>query len=137
MIDAIMEHAHTGLPGIISFKVPEYLKPLLYAYIVRNKTNQYRVRIEKPRKKRSTGEGSQNHHINGHVQQIAVETGNDFDTIKTYVKTRAVDMGYPFDTIKGVVIPWSETRIDTEQAAILIEACHLTAAEEGIILRED
>ena len=32
-------------------------------------------KIVPPRKLRSTGEYSQNHHLNGHIQQICVETG--------------------------------------------------------------
>ena len=90
---------------------------------------------EKPR--RSTGWKSQNHQINGHVQQICEETGNDFHTVKNWCKEEAISEGYPFDTFKEKVIPWSESRLDTVQAGILIEVIHRLAAELIIILKED
>ena len=94
------------------------------------------ITINKERKPRTTGEYSQNHHLNGHIQQIAVETGNDFSAVKAVVKQMAVSMGYPFRTLKGMVIPYSESEASTVECAILIEAAHMLAAEQGIILRE-
>jgi hypothetical protein len=95
------------------------------------------VQLKKWYHTRSTGWKSQNHHINGHVAQIARATGNDFDTVKTYCKTEALASGYPFDTIKDYVVPWSETRLDVLQASILIDTIHRIAAEENIILIEE
>jgi hypothetical protein len=89
-----------------------------------------------PRRLRTTGEKSQNHRINGFIQQIAESTGQDFDSIKIYCKGEAMARGYPFDTIKGKVIPWSETRIDTIQAGYLIDSIEQLAAEMGIVLKE-
>ena len=87
---------------------------------------------------RTTGQGSQGAHINGHIAQICKETGgNDFDTVKLWCKREAMSEGYPFDTFKGVMIPWSETRLDTIQAGILIETIHRLAAEMGIRLQEE
>ena len=94
------------------------------------------VKIAPPRKLRSTGEWSQNHHLNGHIQQICVETGNDFAAVKAVVKQMAVSMGYPFRTFRGMVIPYSEAEASVQECAILIEAVHRLAAELGINLKE-
>jgi hypothetical protein len=85
---------------------------------------------------RSTGPHSQNHHFNGHVAFICKETGNDFDTVKTYLKNEAVSAGYPFDSFRGEVVPRSEAKATVEQCCILIEAAHRLAAELGIRLEE-
>jgi hypothetical protein len=89
------------------------------------------------KKPRTTGPFSQSHAINGAIAQIAQETGNDFDTVKLWCKRTAIQQGYPFDTFKGVIIPWSETRLDTIQAGILIDTIHRLAAELSIRLREE
>jgi len=89
-----------------------------------------------PRRKRTTGERSQNHHLNGHVQTICMETGNDFDAVKQVVKLRAIAMGYPFTTFHGVTVPKSEADATTKECALLIDAVHQLAAEEGIALVE-
>ena len=89
------------------------------------------------KKPRTTGKYSQGAHINGHVAKIATETGNDFDTVKLWCKRQAIAEGYPFDSFQGVMIPWSETRLDTVQAAKFIETIHRLAAELSIRLREE
>jgi hypothetical protein len=95
------------------------------------------IQLKKWYKSRTTGWKSQNAHINGHVQQIAEETGNDFDTVKVYGKTEAIGAGWPYDLIGDIVVPWSEARVDTVQAAILIDTLHRLAAEYGINLVEE
>ena len=94
------------------------------------------VKIAPPRKLRTTGERSQNHHLNGHIQQICIETGNDFAAVKAVIKQMAVSMGYPFRTFRGMVIPYSEAEASVQECAILIEAVHRLAAELGINLKE-
>ena len=94
------------------------------------------IKIAPPRKLRSTGERSQNHHLNGHIQQICVETGNDFAAVKAVVKQMAVSMGYPFRTFRGMVVPYSKAEASVQECAILIEAVHMLAAELGINLKE-
>jgi hypothetical protein len=88
---------------------------------------------------RTTGPNSQNHRINGFIQQICMEQGDDFDVVKMRCKRRALGMGYPFctDAKTGEAVPWSESRLNTAQASILIEAIQLEAAEIPMILRED
>jgi len=102
------------------------------------------VEIKAQTKTRTTGERSQNHHLNGHIQQICEETGNDFQDVKEYIKSKAVSMGYPMLIIKGQVVvnPYGEPRgiseadSSTSECALLIEQTHMLASEYGIILKE-
>lgn len=94
------------------------------------------------RKPRSTGWGSQNHHLNAHVQAIAGETGHDFDEIKVAVKVRAVKRGFPPPReIKVGGERWavykSEADCDTLECSYLIDEAHQLAAELSIVLREE
>jgi hypothetical protein len=89
------------------------------------------------KKPRTTGPHSQRTHINGHIAQMATETGNNFETVKLWCKREAISEAYPFDTFRGVMIPWSEARLDTVQAAKFIETIHRLAAELSIRLREE
>jgi hypothetical protein len=93
--------------------------------------------VERKKKPRTTGERSQNHRINGHIQVICMENGEDFYFMKEWLKYKAIRRGYPFDTAPdGTVIPWSESRIDTVQAGYLCDEINQFAAERGIILPE-
>lgn len=95
------------------------------------------VTLERPRKARTTGENSQNHHLNGHIMQICNETGNDFEAVKYCVKMIAVEqMGYPFKTVAGHILPQGERQCSTGECAKLIEAAHILAADLGIVLQE-
>ena len=121
-----------------SWIIPDFSMDGWRLYLESNKDKAYdRLLIRVPSKPRTTVKFSQNHHLNGHCQQIAQKTGNNFDSVKYSMKYEAISEGYPFDTIGKVVIPWSETRIDTMQAKILIDLIHRWAAENGIFLVED
>lgn len=104
----------------------------------RDKHNDYvLVTLQPPKRPRTTGDGSQNHHLNGHIMQICGETGNDYDTVKNAVKQIAVEnMGYPFREIAGRIVPFGERESSTDECAKLIEAAHVLAADLGIILQE-
>ena len=104
----------------------------------RDKHNDYvLVTLQPPKKPRTTGEGSQNHHLNGHIMQICNETGNSYDVIKYCVKMIAVEqMGYPYKTIAGHILPQPESESSTDECALLIEAAHILAADLEIILQE-
>lgn len=104
----------------------------------RDKHNDYvLVTLQPPKKPRTTGEGSQNHHLNGHIMQICNETGNSYDVIKYCVKMIAVEqMGYPYKTITGHIVPQPESESSTDECALLIEAAHILAAQLSIILQE-
>lgn len=129
--------------GYLQFELPagiearEALKELLTA--CRDKNNDYvTVNLSRPRKPRTTGPGSQNHHLNGHIMQLCQETGNDYDTIKYCVKMTAVEqLGFPYTEVAGHIIPKAERETSTEECAKLIEAAHIMAANLGLILRED
>lgn len=129
--------------GLISFQIPteavlrENLVKVISA--CRDKHNDYcTITIRTPRKPRTTGYKSQNHHLNGHIVQICNETGNSYATIKSYIKLVAVEQfGYPYEIFKGKVIPKAESDCDTEECAMLIEVAHYVAATEGISLREE
>jgi hypothetical protein len=110
------------------------------------RTNGYvKITVSLPARSRTTGENSQNHHLNGHIQFIAQHTGNDFDDVKKYVKCRAVSMGYPMLEKDGLIVldMWgrpqgiSEADCSVEECAILIEAVHMVASEEKISLPEE
>lgn len=104
----------------------------------RDKNNDYvLLTMQPPKRPRTTGEGSQNHHLNGHIMQICNETGNSYDAIKYCVKMLAVEeMGYPYELVDGHIYPQSEADSSTEECAKLIEAAHVWAAHYGIILQE-
>ena len=99
------------------------------------------VRLDLPHKPRTTGEKSQNHHFNGHVQQICAANGWDFDEAKRLCKRKGVPFGYPPPEevrIKGELFALykSEADCSTVECAALIEGAHLLAAELGMILEE-
>lgn len=104
----------------------------------RDKHNDYvLVTLQPPKKPRTTGEGSQNHHVNGHIMQICNETGNSYEVIKYCVKMIAVEqLGYPYKTIAGHIVPQPESESSTDECALLIEAAHILAAQLSIILQE-
>lgn len=129
--------------GFLQFELPattEARKALAALLIsCRDKNNDYvTVNLTQPRKPRSTGPGSQNHHLNGHILQICQATGNDSNTVKNEVKRLAVEFfGYPHVEFHGQMVPLRERESSTEECAKLIEASHLLAADLGIILREE
>ena len=104
----------------------------------RDKNNDYvLLTMQPPKRPRTTGKDSQNHHLNGHIMQICQETGNTYDAIKYCVKMLAVEeMGYPYELIDGHIWPKSERESSTDECALLIEAAHVWAAHHGIILQE-
>lgn len=104
----------------------------------RDKHNDYvLVTLQPPKRPRTTGKDSQNHHLNGHIMQICAETGNDYDAVKDAVKMLAVStMGYPYKTIGGQIVPQRERDASVDECALLIEAAHVLAADLGIILEE-
>ena len=104
----------------------------------RDKHNDYvLVTLQPPKKPRTTGEGSQNHHLNGHIMQISIETCAGYSAVKDEVKRIAVEtMGYPYEIVNGHIHPKGESDSSTDECAKLIEAAHVLAADLGIILKE-
>lgn len=103
------------------------------------------VTLQTPQRPRTVGERSQNHFINGAIQQICEETGNDFYDVKMYVKRKAFRRGYPmkqdesgsiiYSLVDGQPIPESEAKISTVEAGYLIDEIIQLAAELGIVLK--
>lgn len=104
----------------------------------RDKYNDFvLVTLQPPKKPRTTGEASQNHHLNGHIMQISNETCAGYSAVKDEVKRIAVEtMGYPYEIVNGHIHPKGESDSSTDECALLIEAAHVLAADLGIILQE-
>ncbi len=100
------------------------------------------VSIELPRRPRTTGERSQNRALNGYIQQICEETGNDFGVVKSEVKYRALKRGYPILMkdgkpaldLYGREMGISEADSSVEECGYLIEEAIQLASELGIRL---
>ena len=141
MVDVILKRVFNK--GHLCFELPSdpfiltNIKKLLTT--CRNKDNDFvRITLQRPKRPRTTGAYSQNHHLNGHIMQICAETGNDYDAVKNAVKMLAVEqMGYPYTDFHGVITPKPESESSTDECAKLIEAAHLLAADLGMILKEE
>lgn len=131
---------HTGDETQIAFELPLGMIEYVW-HLVRGMHDKgiefFHVTIDKPFRPRTTGRRSQNHRLNGYCQIIAMETGNEFDTVKMCVKRRAIKRGYSFETdFDGEVVPKSEARTSVEECHLLIEEVQQLADELGIILPE-
>jgi len=103
----------------------------------KNRVTQVYIKIGYPRKPRTTGDESQNHHLNGHVAQICQETGDGFDDVKMEIKRRAIKRGYPYRTDSfGNVVPQSEADCSTVECGYLIDDAHDVAGFLGIKPKE-
>jgi len=141
-----LKRIKTGTSQIVSFEVPRFYEAA-YRELVKKSPDTLDVELSTHSKRRSTGPFSQSHHLNGHIQQICNDTGNDFDDVKLYVKRRAFKRGLPFATKpNGDILysladleplPISETQMTTEQCSWCIEETHELAAELGIRLIEE
>ena len=120
-------------PHILAVELPaECVQP------VQEMGEWLQIRVSRPRRPRTTGWKSQNHHINGHCQQISTATGNSFSAVKQRMKELAIDRGYPMETLPdGSAAPKSEGDIDTVEAGLLIDTIHQFAAEWDVPLEEE
>ena len=140
MIQYVLKRA--DVPGRVAFTPPENagarenIKRELKK--CRAKNNGYvLVTLQPPKRPRTTGKNSQNHHLNGHILQICNYTGQDYDTVKDAIKIIAAEnFSYPVSMLGGVIIPKRERDCSVEECAWLIEAAHYLAADLGIILQE-
>ena len=125
----------------LSYELPDFVREYYWHMVELHEEKGIhfeKVRISRPFRPRSTGEHSQNHRINGFIQQICMATGYDFEVMKYYLKKKAIRRGYPFTTDPdGEAIPLSESKISVEQASLLIEEIEQFAAENSIYLIED
>lgn len=129
----------------ITFKINIIDYQIIKSRMFESKITWWNLIIQTIKQIRSVGYRSQNHHVNGHCQQIAEETGNDFNDVKMHCKHAAVSMGYPIlynkkgnpmHDLSGKVRGISESNASKEECAILIEAAHKLAAELNIALKE-
>ena len=124
----------------ITIRLPQYAEDswvALAQQLREKRIKQVYAKIGKPRRPRTTGEGSQNHHLNAHIAQIAQENQDEFDDVKMEIKRRAIKRGYPFRTDSfGNVVPQSEADCSTAECAMLIEEAHDVAAFLNIRLKE-
>jgi hypothetical protein len=106
--------------------------------------DNYLVKISHPRKRRTTGELSQNHRIAFLCNIIAAENAYEgyttYQAVKDLAKLRAIKRGYPYRWstawIDGkeipIVCPKHEDELDTIEASYLIDELEMMAAEKGI-----
>lgn len=132
-----------------TIELPAGIRPTVQKYfewIFIKKGGFTGMKLIPPRTRRSTGKGSQNHHLNGHCQFIAMELGQPFEDVKKYVKQMAIDQGYPIaEDLDGVPmvdlwgqsVPISEADASVEECGFAIEASHRFAVEYGLVLPED
>jgi len=135
-----LKRLFTNSDGVLAFSIPLSLQKYLGDVLKQGKEKNgdwYKVTVTVPGRPRSTGEKSQNHRINGFIQQIAIETGNNFDQLEMYFKQEAISEGWPYDTLpSGAMMPKSEADATVEDAAVLIAVIERFAAEWGIPLQE-
>lgn len=138
----------SGSPRIVSLEIPAVREAEYRALVVKAQpADRFDLVLSTPRHKRSTGPWSQGNHLNGHVFQIANETGQDFAAVKLYVKRAAIARGLPLkqkpngdivcSIVDGEPVPISEADMDTVQCGWVIDELHILAAELGIVLREE
>jgi len=137
-----------------SLKLPEdYQKAMheLMRHCFEKKGGYCSFSIMAPKRTRSTGDGSQSHHFNGHVQQIATCTGQPFEDVKKYLKAKAIGRGYPIlmgtdkagNETDPILDLWgngqgiSEADCTVEECCYLIEESHQLADEMGLKLIEE
>lgn len=125
------------LLGVNDYGVRAMLKDLVG--LCEQKYGGYvRLEMSPPYRARTTGEGGQNRHIWGHLQQIAQETGNDVSDVEDYIKRKAIRRGYPVreNKLTREIKPVSMKGINTVEASYLIEELHQLASELDIVLDE-
>lgn len=132
----------------MSFEVPEAYKYEYRQLVLKAQPyDVFDVVVSTPKRARTTGDHSQNHHLNGHCQQIANETGNDFADVKSAIKRRAFRRGLRYKSketgeiiyslVDGEPEPISEADMTIEECAYCIEEAHILADELAIRLREE
>lgn len=138
----------TGSPRVLSLEIPA-VREGEYRDLVRKGQpgDRFDLVLSTPKRRRSTGPLSQGNHLNGHCQQIAESTGQDFAAVKLYVKRMAIARGLRLklkasgepvcSIVDGEPVPISEADMTVEECAWCIEETHILAAELGILLREE
>ncbi len=96
--------------------------------------------FDPPRKPRTTGWKSQNHHLHGHLQQLARCYGTlSMEDMKQLMKWDCVDWPRKIVKVRGraVEIPISESDADTTAESAAISWCHDRALDLNCVLTEE
>jgi hypothetical protein len=88
-----------------------------------------------PGRPRSTGPLSQNHHLRGHVRQLADHTGFSMGEMMQVVKAETVS--WPTKELRGRTVWASEADVTVETCAEAIERTHVMAVDLGVVLKEE
>lgn len=120
--------------GFITLRIPSDYQIHIEALAEKCKAGFMSVKLDKPRKPRTTGEKSQNSCAWGYCQQIAQATGHEVYEIEYIAKVRAIKRGYPV-TI-GLGVPKSQADISVEECGYLIDEYIQIAAENNVKLKE-
>jgi hypothetical protein len=109
----------------------------LFKVCVEKKNRYLDLRMDLPRKPKSTGRGSANNHFGGHARQIASQTGDDVEHTRYWIMVRAEKRGYPVHHDKwGNPIPQRWSKASSAEASYAIEQSHEDAAFLGMTLIE-
>ena len=137
MIDYVFHIDKSSRPNKLILDIPSSIQGHVWAFIDNLKSDYMRLKASPPARKRSTGKDSQNHHYYGHVGDISWQSGASKSQVHQIVKEYAVkNFGFPEVMKMGRMVPKSESECTVEESGLLIEACHMLAAEFGYELRE-
>jgi len=137
-----------AVPFAIGFRYPPEFEAaviLLLEQARQRKISQLAVTLGLPRRPRSTGARSQNHHFRGHCADIAAQLiapdteGARYnpEEIADAMKRMAVAEGYPSKLgADGIEVPESEALASVEQETVLINVCHRFADIHSFWLTE-
>ena len=97
------------------------------------------IRMDSPRRPRSTGWKSQSHHLHGHIRQLCEPTGYTMAEMKQIVKEDTSSWPVEFKKFRGKrrTLYASEADISVEVCAEAIEICHRIAADLNVRLIEE
>jgi hypothetical protein len=127
---------------LLSLKLPAFSVPSVALLVSKCRERHggfIAVRLESPRKPRTTGPGSQSAHLHGHLQQLAEYTGYTMGEIKEAMKEDLLDWPSHEVVLGGRRhrIYSSEADADTVLESKAVEWTHVRAAEMGITLVEE
>lgn len=134
----VLKHIADGERLVFEYPSSAYKQKLMQILdVCGKKTNDYvTVTVNRPYKRRTQGEKSQNNLFYKLVTIIAQETGNEIEDVKDGAKERAVARGYPYriNPLTNKLKPFSSANVNTVQMSYLIDACYEIIAELGVIL---
>lgn len=140
MIELPAAHIRHSYSDRVEIDIPDSLRGIWEALRSHGRfkaSQQLYVKLALPKRPRTTGEKSQNHHAWGHAVQIGAHTGDYKEDVIAEAKRRAVTHGYPTrqDSF-GNIVPMSESTISTVEAGYLIDELHHIASDLDVKLKE-